>query len=232
MIKLSSFLSKFFNKPDAKSNSGEYTKHWYDEKYETMLVQRNLLVIVFFISLFLSFILIASVVYIVNTRTFDPFVIQIDDTTGEAIIVKPVMQESLSDNQSLARYFIKKYVVARETYNPVDFDSYARRVVYLCSTDKVFEQFLGYFNSKGINPEVKYGDHNTTFLLVRSWSQLSPQKYLFRFSINETSGMRRRFNKIAVIEFQYVTMTLTEKELDINPVGFQVKGYQVSDDSS
>ena len=44
--------------------------------------------------------------------------------------------------------------------------------------------------------------------------------------------IRDRYNKIAVVEFKYIPMELTEKDKDINPLGFQVTGYRVDDDSS
>ncbi|MDP5110314.1 MAG: VirB8/TrbF family protein [Rickettsiaceae bacterium] len=83
-----------------------------------------------------------------------------------------------------------------------------------------------------LNPSIKYGQKNTTFLIVKSWSKLSDNKYILRFSINETAQARRVYNKIAVVEFQYVPMELIEEDKDINPLGFQVTGYRVDDDSS
>ena len=55
---------------------------------------------------------------------------------------------------------------------------------------------------------------------------------MLRFSINETSGAKKVFNRIAVVEFKYIPLALTESDKDINPVGFQVIGYRVDDDSN
>ena len=55
---------------------------------------------------------------------------------------------------------------------------------------------------------------------------------MLRFSVNETAGDKRVLNKLAVIDFDYVPMELTETERDINPIGFQVTGYRVDDDNS
>ena len=68
--------------------------------------------------------------------------------------------------------------------------------------------------------------------MVKSWSKLADKKYIMRFSINETAGAMKVFNKIAVVEFQYLPMELTENDKDVNPVGFQVTGYRMDDDSS
>ena len=40
------------------------------------------------------------------------------------------------------------------------------------------------------------------------------------------------FHKIAIVEFQYIAMELSDKEKEVNPVGFQVTGYRVDDDNS
>ena len=57
-------------------------------------------------------------------------------------------------------------------------------------------------------------------------------KYIVRFSINETAGDKKVYNRIAVVSFAYVPMELTDAELDINPVGFQINDYRVDDDNS
>ena len=207
-------------------------RNWYEERYDSIIVQRNLLFLLLLILLLLSIISITVVAYVINTKKFDPFVIQIDDNTGVARVVNPVSSTVLSGNEALAQYFIKKYVIARETYNPVDFNTEARRTIRLLSTNSVYWDYRGYIRNEEIDPSIKYGQKNTTFLLVKSWSKLAENKYIMRFSINETAGAKKVFNKIAVVEFQYVPIELTEEDKDVNPVGFQVTAYRVDDDSS
>ena len=180
----------------------------------------------------LSIVSVIVVAIILNSREFSPFVIQIDESTGMATVVNPVSSEILEGNEALARYFIKEYVTARETYNPVDFDTNARKTVRLLSSNTVYWNYLGYIKHKEVDPSLLYGQKNTTFLLIKSWSKLDKKKYMLRFSINETAGNKKVFNKLAVVDFDYVAMELTEAERDINPVGFQVKGYRVDDDNS
>ncbi len=252
MLNLREFFNKFIKKPDfkklqvgevedkskdvetqkASTDSVKKFKNWYEERYDNIMVQRNLLFILLLMLLALCIISVAVVAYVINTKRFDPFVIQIDDTTGMAKIVNPVSSSVLSGNEALAQYFIKKYVIARETYNPVDFEKEAMKTVRLLSSNSIYWNYVGYLKNDLVNPVVKYGQKNTTYLLVKSWSKLTEKKYMFRFSINETDGNRKIFNKIAVVEFDYLPMELTESDRDINPVGFQVTGYRVDDDNS
>ncbi|MEM6339128.1 MAG: VirB8/TrbF family protein [Pseudomonadota bacterium] len=243
MLKIKELINKF------KSPSGEEQKpnesaendqaqsikeirNWYEERFDNITVQRNLLFILLLVLLCLSIVSIGVVAYVINTKRFDPFVIQIDDTTGMAKIVNPINSQILNGNEALAQYFIKKYVVARETYNPVDFTTLAKKTVRLLSANSIYWEYRGYLRNEEVNPAIKYGQKNTTFLVVKSWSKLNDNKYIIRFSINETAQARRIYNKIAVVEFKYIPMELTEKDKDINPLGFQVTGYRVDDDSS
>jgi type IV secretion system protein VirB8 len=242
MLKISDLINKFKKTATpvgtgqsqnvGDERSAKKVRNWYEERYDNITVQRNLLFVLLLILLCLSIISIIVVAYVVNTKRFDPFVIQIDDTTGMAKIVNPISSSVLSGNEALAQYFIKKYVVARETYNPVDFDTQANTTVRLLSSNSIYWDYRGYLKNEDVNPSIKYGQKNTTFLLVKSWSNLSENKYILRFSINETAGSRSVFNKIAVVEFKYVPMELTDKDKDINPIGFQITGYRVDDDSS
>lgn len=242
MLKINELINKFKNpggenKPpeateDDQAKSVKEIRNWYEERFDNITVQRNLLFILLLILLCLSIVSIGVVAYVINTKRFDPFVIQIDDTTGMAKIVNPINSEILNGNEALAQYFIKKYVVARETYNPVDFTTLAKKTVRLLSANSIYWEYRGYLRNEEVNPAIKYGQKNTTFLVVKSWSKLTDNKYILRFSINETAQARRIYNKIAVVEFKYIPMELTEQDKDINPLGFQVTGYRVDDDSS
>jgi type IV secretion system protein VirB8 len=246
MIKISDLINKFKRtetSPAAVGADGvlgssvgqqeiKQLRNWYEERYDNITIQRNLLFLLLLVLLCLSIISIGVVAYVINTKRFDPFVIQIDDTTGIAKIVNPISSDVLSGNEALAQYFIKRYVIARETYNPVDFSTEAQKIVRLLSSNSVFWQYRGYIKNEAVDPTIKYGQKNTTYLVLKSWSKLAEKKYIMRFSINETAGAMRVFNKIAVVEFQYLPMELTEKDKDVNPVGFQVTGYRVDDDSS
>lgn len=217
------------NKPN---NVVRSVRNWYEERYDTIIVQRNILFVLLLIFVILSIIAIISVAIVINSKRFDPFVIQIDETTGMAKIVNPTSSQLLEGNESLDRYFIKKYVIARETYNPVDFDTQAKQTIRLLSSSGVYFSYLSYLKNKDVNPGLIYGQKNTTYLTVKSWSKLDAKKYMLRFSISETSENKKVFNKLAIIDFDYIAMDLTETDRDINPVGFQVKGYRVDDDNS
>lgn len=207
-------------------------RSWYEERYETTLIQRNLLGIFALICLVIVIVSVISVTKIATSKEFDPFVIQVEENTGLATIVTPAKEDTLSMDDNLTRYFIKRYLVARETYNPVDFGKQATTVIKLLSSGSIFWGYRGYITNKENDPSVRYGQNNSTYLKIKSWSKIEDKKYIVRFTIHENSGEGRTYNKIAIIEYNYVAMELKEEERDINPVGFQIIGYKVDDDNS
>ena len=206
-------------------------RDWYSDRYETVVSQRNLL-IVFSVLLFVAIIVSVAVVGKVSTsKSFSPFVIQIEERSGSAKVVNPADSNLLSGNESLTRYFIKKYVVARESYNPVDFESNIKKVVRLFSVPQVYRDLMGYIKNPEIDPSIVYAQKNTTYVKINSYNKLD-DKYFVRFSVIETGGAKNVFNKVATISVEFRAMELTDEEKDINPVGFQVTGYGVADDGS
>ncbi|SPM46168.1 type VI secretion protein [Orientia tsutsugamushi] len=211
------------NKPAIKS--------WFNDHYETVLVQRNIAVLLSFICIILIFIAVVAVMKISLARNFEPFVIQIEEKTGATRVVNPVGIEVLNTEKALAQYFIKLYISARETYNPVDFEIKARQTIKLLSNNNVYWSYLNFINRKENDPRLIYGQRETTTLKVRSWSELPDRRFIVRIAIHESiSG--KVFNKIVVVQYQYVPMELSPEEFDINPVGFQIIGYRIDDDYS
>lgn len=218
-----------------KKELGETEKaalNWYAEKYEALIIQRNFFAVLVLLSLIAVAISVFVVFKISTSKEFEPFVIQVNSKTGETKIVNPLSSKILLADQSMAEYFIRIYINARESYNTVDFESNARTTIRLMSTQQVYSQYLGYINNKVNSPIEIYGNRNTTFIKIKSWSKIDNKKYLVRFTVFETDGEKKSYNKIAIIEFDYFPMKLTENELEINPVGFQVTGYRVDDDNS
>lgn len=232
---INSLKKKIAGKPEGEEGVAKVkiaAKSWFEERYEIALMQRNW---VFFLSI-LCIVGISVSAFTVTkislSKEFDPFVIQIEKNTGVAKVVNPIGSEALNGDDALARYFIKKYVVARETYNAVDFETRARDTIRLLSTGQIYGFYRGYINNKDNDPSMKYGQKNATYITIKSWSKLDAQRYVLRFAIAETAGKRQIYNKIAIVDYRYVPISLNPGEEDINPVGFQVTGYRVDDDNS
>ncbi len=202
---------------------------WYQDRYENVQTQRNILLVIgviFSIGILASTIVVG---YISTSKTLLPFVVQIEENTGYAKIVNPTNSNLLSANDALGKYFIKKYISARETYNPVDFDYNQRQLIRVLSTPGVYREYFSYIRRPDNDPRALYGQKNTTYIRFKSISKLN-ETYFIRFAIYETTGTQSVFDRVATVTFQYIAMELRDEERDINPVGFQITGYKVEDD--
>jgi type IV secretion system protein VirB8 len=215
-----------------QSDSSVEKMNWQTERYESLVSQRNLFLVLTLLGLLGISISVIVMIRIIDSKRIDPFVIQVDEATGGASIVNPLTSNVLSGDESLARYFIKKYISARETYNPVDFDTSARKYIQLTSTNFIYRIYYQFISDKANDPRILYGTNNVTYMKVKSWSKLDKTKYVCRFSIHQTLGDMKVFNKIAIVEIDYVPTELSDEDKDINPVGFQVINYRVDDDNS
>lgn len=213
-----------------ETNSFGKIKNWYEDRYSNILIQRNFIFFLLVISLLSLLVAAIAIMQISSLKQFDPFVISIQENTGAATIVNAMDTSVLSQDESLAKYFIKQYVAARESYNPVNFGSITKNIIRLLSSDNLFWQYMSFIKQN--DPSKLYGDKNSTRIITKSWSKLESNKYVLRFTVQEEQGNQKSYNKIAIIDIRYVSMQLTPEELDINPVGFQITGYKVDDDNS
>lgn len=216
---------------EPKAMEVDKKKSWFADRYEILETQRNILFVMVVGTLVAVIISVLAVGKISISKSFSPFVIQIEERTGSAKIVNPAGSNLLSGNEAMARYFIKKYLIARETYNPVDFEVNAKKTVRLFSAAPIYRDYLSVIRNPSTDPSQIYGQRNTTTLKVKSFQKLRDQ-FFVRFSVIEASGAKKVFEYIATITVDFLPMELTEDERDINPIGFQITGYRVDDDKS
>lgn len=220
-------------KTPAKTKRKGLLPNWNEDKHNIALVQRNILLVLLVIAMAVILVGLTVVWKVSVLRSFDPFVVQIDQQTGSAIVVNPISSDLLSGDESLTRYFIKKYISARESYNPADYEYNMKTVVRLFSTAEIYRIYLGEIrNVPGMDLAIKYGQGNTTVLNIKSWSRVDGGKYLVRFSLTESAVENKIYHKLAVLQVQYNAMNLKDEERDINPIGFQIISYKVDDDNS
>jgi type IV secretion system protein VirB8 len=206
-------------------------KNWYSDRYESVLVQRNILFLFSILSLAAIFLGVTVVGKIASSKSIEPFVVEIENKTGITNVVDPFTRTNLSADEALNSYFIMQYLRARETYSTADYEYNYKTLVRLFSAPAVYNEFRYQLNSPKTNPITIYGAANSTTLRLRSIQYLEPGKTVqVRFSITETNGNRAEYHKIATMSFVYSKMELNLDDRLVNPLGFQITNYQVSDE--
>lgn len=231
----------FFKKKEA-DDSLTAKKNWYADRYQTVVVQRNFLLLLTLISLAGIITSVLAVIQVTSSKTIEPFVIEIEEKTGITNVIRPLLTDKMDKETALQNYFIVKYLNARETY---DFGSYNYNystVVRLLSSSDVYGRFRQFISSDSPDSPLKLGAEGKKEIKVISISPLETTNdksnptqriytYQVRFLSTEIGGMNRRKNLIATINFSYFDLKLTPEERSVNPLGFQVIGYRTDEEN-
>lgn len=235
-------MIRMFNKFKKKNNTSdnkkplnanlETTYNWHVSRYNSVVIQRNMLL--FFTVLALSAVGISVFVIsnISKSRTIEPFVVEIEKKSGITTLVNPVSVKQYSADEVLNNYFIIEYVRSRELFDPNNFQYNYYTKVRLFSNQTTYSEFRNWIRlSNPASPLNLYANVTSGYLKIRSLQHLRPGNVQIRFSLefNHPNGTIKR-DRIATLSFQYATLEMNEQERQINPLGFQITYYRADDE--
>lgn len=232
-------LSDLFKKKDPPQNVPKEQEssqnNWYKDRYQQLSVQRNLFFVIAALCIIFIGIDIIVVGGVISKKKIEPLVVTVDEVSGITTLVNPIKDKSWGISEAVNNYFLVTYLRARESYNVASYLYNYNTVVRLFSSSPVYREFKDFINDPAYSPIIKYSSFNSTKIEIRSILMLksSPgggQNAQIRFSIVEEQGSRQKINKIASIIWDYVEMHLNFDEKTVNPLGFQVQFYTVTDD--
>lgn len=95
-------------------------KNWYRDKYQALLVQRNLFLVVSVVALMLALLAVFGLSRIAPLKTVEPFVVQVHEDSGMVRTVSSSEVDSYlkgDSREAIDKYFIWQYLRARENYS-------------------------------------------------------------------------------------------------------------------
>ena len=235
------FKKKNDDNKDSQKNKGNSVKsrNWYEDRYQSMVVQRNILSLVSVISL-IGVVACALVVQIISSlKTIEPFVIEISETSGIATVVDQLSVREFIADDMIVRYFLVSYMKARESFDINRYEHNYKRVVRLFSASSVYNEFARSVMSRsddGIIEKFGIGRIREVKVLSITFLKKGPGergrtaqiRYLLEDK-NRDGRNKSSQNKVAIVNFDFVQLNLSIEDRYINPLGFQVISY-VSDD--
>lgn len=217
-----------------KNNSLNSSRNWYNDKYHSVVLQRNFLVLLVLISIVVIISTTLSVIKVTSSKKIEPFVIEIEDKTGITRKINPISRGTQQNQEAINEYFIVKYIRAREQYNKETF-SKDKRSVSLMSMNYIHNSYKKFLRSHPDSPTVRNFDSievNFKSISKIVSSRTGTSKYSIRFS--KTMYMGRKVEKkhyYLEIKFSYsdsIKLTLSERE--VNPLGFLVSYYNLTEE--
>ncbi len=210
-------------------------KNWYSEKYEAAVIQRNWMMAILVLALIALTISSIALRYIGSTKVIEPFVIEIEKNTGVPTVVDPLTVKAYSADDAILRYFINKYVRAREEYYPSTYTYNYNVVVRVLSKEDVYygDYRPKYSTSNIASPASTLSSNGYRTLTLKSIIFPTPKTAQVRFSLKSVVGNGASVStvdKIALVQFDFRNLKMNDEERLINPLGFMVTLYRSDDE--
>jgi len=205
---------------------------WEDEIHRNLRRSRTLAWIVAFVSLAIALLSVSTLVLILPLRQYEPYVVEVDKTTGYLEIARALTPGGLASDEAVTTANIVRYIRARETYDPhllkVNFD-----LASLLSADAAVQDLVHDFSPSNPRSLDKVNGADTTIsVTVKSVSFLNNQTASVRFSTeNSRNGQIRQNHWVSVLRFRYTTKPMRNEYRFDNPLGFEVVTYRRDQES-
>lgn len=199
-------------------------KSWYSNRYQIVVVQRNILLLFTLISMLSVAVAVIFVKNIMSSKSLEPYVIEVESKTGIATIVNQMTAQNFTGDQVIRRYFINQFIQAASGYDPKTYKLDVDKV-RLFSTPDVYNDFRRRINARDLGVDskievriksVQYIDGNT--------AQIRTLRLITAADKTTTK------DEVITMNFFFTDLNLSMEERLINPLGFQVSKYAIADE--
>lgn len=212
-------------KPKVESFSKkEKLKSWYHDRYQSVVVQRNILLLFSLMSMVAVTVCVIFVKSITASKSLDPYVIEVEEKTGIPVVVEQLSTEYLTGNQMIIRYFLNQYIQAASGYDPRLYKLQATQV-RLLSTSDMYSSYL-----RRISPRVLGGDGKIDVRIKSIQFPAANMAQVRLLRVIKIKDSVTSVNELINIEFVFKQLTMNSEERLINPLGFQVGKYLVTEE--
>jgi type IV secretion system protein VirB8 len=201
-------------------------KSWYSNRYQIVVVQRNILLILTMISIIAVAVSILFVKNMMSSKSLEPYVIEIDEKTGIATTVQQPSATNYTANEVVKRYFVNKFIQSSMSYSTKTYKQDVE-IVRLFSSPSIYNEF-----KKRIDPNVLGGNSSIT-TKVKSLMFKGPNEIEVRIAREvQSSGTQDSVkNEIIFMTFFFAPdISLSMEERLINPLGFQVIKFEIGEE--
>jgi type IV secretion system protein VirB8 len=210
----------------------KYFKHgetWEQEIIANALQSRNRAWIMSFFCMGLAILSIVALLLLLPLKTFEPYIVTVDRSTGYLEVTKGLYQGNLTQDEAITQSNLVKYVSLRESYNPsILRENYD--LVSLMSQGIALKEFQDLWNGKNSdNPSIVYGRKAAIDIKIQSVSFLNDKTASIRFQRELKENNQTKVSYwTAIINYQYTQKPTKMADRFLNPLGFQVTSYRIN----
>lgn len=202
---------------------------WYADRYQSIFVSRNRWLVTALVSLALALAQALALVGLVPLKTSVPFVIK-EEVSGAVTTVAPLTGDnSVTYQESARKYFLARYVISRETYDPAGLADNYTSVGLMSDPEEAQEFNKSIAQANPHSPIRVFGQAIKRSIRVKSISFLNERLAQIRLTASDKSrsGTETTSEWVALVGFRFGPASSSESDRLINPLGFYVVSYRL-----
>jgi type IV secretion system protein VirB8 len=202
---------------------------WDQEIIANALLSKKRAWIFAFICMGISILSLLTLILILPLKTFEPYVVTVDRSTGYLEVSKGLNDLTLSEDEAVTEANLVKYVSLREQYNPAILQQNYEAVANMSDGEALKEYRELWAENNPNNPSRKMRDRGSIDIKIKSVSFINDKTASVRFLREVRESDRLRVSEWnAIIQFRYSQKPMQMKDRFSNPLGFQVTNYRVN----
>ena len=215
---------------DAGKNNVNYP-NWEKDNISRLALQRNFMLVISILALVASSFAILFMQRMKNTHKIEPIVIEVEDKTGVATIIKNTRLNQYTEDEAVKRHLIFKYIKSREGYTEASYKyNYSTLVRFLSSESVYFDYRKTFSKNNPQSPINILGNGSNIVVAMKSIIFRENNVADVRFQAKTIGNKNIVDNKIAYIEYTFDTGKTSEAARLENPLGFKVIKYIVDNE--
>lgn len=170
---------------------------------------------------------LGTLALLVPLKTYEPYMVVVDKTTGFVEVKRPMAEGSLSQDEAVTTFNVVRYVKARETYDPKALKDNFDLAQLLATGDAARDLAELYAPANARNPLKLYGTGTEISVSVKSVTFPNNRTALVRFSTEEKSATSATTHDwVSLVRFRYTAAPMRNQWRFDNPLGFQAVEYR------
>ncbi len=202
---------------------------WEQEIIANAFQSKNRAWLIAFFCMGVAILSLLTLLLILPLKTFEPFVVTVDRSTGYLEVTKGLYQGNLTQDEAITQSNLVKYISLRESYNPsILRENYDQ--VSLMSQANALKEYQQLWNANNSNnPSIIYGRKAAIDIKIQSVSFINDKTASVRFQRELKENNQTKVSYwTAVIDYHYSQKPSKMAERFLNPLGFQVTSYRVN----
>jgi type IV secretion system protein VirB8 len=176
----------------------------------------------------IAFLSLLAVVLMLPLKSFEPYVVTVDKTTGYIEVKSGLTRPTnLTEQQAVTQANVVRYIRAHEGYDPYAIEQNFGIAALLSTGDAARELQALYSSANAQNPAKVYGRLKRVLVEIKSVTFPNASTAFVRFSTDERSDTESIVHHwVSVVRFRYTDTPMRNEWRFENPLGFQVYSYR------